>query len=64
MQKNYFIYIIQVIEERSRGSISQWYGSGDPDPDPHKNFTDTQHCSAQFSKAAPFVLSDCSHIYD
>jgi hypothetical protein len=28
------------------GSISQRYGSGDPDvdPDPHQNVTDPQHC--------------------
>jgi hypothetical protein len=25
------------------GSISQRYGSGDPDPDPHQNVTDPQH---------------------
>jgi hypothetical protein len=25
------------------GSISQKYGSGDPDPDPHQNVTDPQH---------------------
>jgi hypothetical protein len=28
------------------GSISQRYGSGDPDPDPHQNGTDPQHCFA------------------
>jgi hypothetical protein len=26
------------------GSISQRYGSGHPDPDPHQNVTDPQHC--------------------
>jgi hypothetical protein len=26
------------------GSISQRYGSGDPDPDPHQNVTDPQQC--------------------
>jgi hypothetical protein len=26
------------------GSISQRYGSGDPDPDPHQNVKDPQHC--------------------
>jgi hypothetical protein len=25
------------------GSISQRYGSGDPDSDPHQNVTDPQH---------------------
>jgi hypothetical protein len=25
------------------GSISQRYGSGNPDPDPHQNVTDPQH---------------------
>jgi len=25
------------------GSISQWHGSADPDPDPHQNFEDPQH---------------------
>jgi hypothetical protein len=27
-----------------RGSISQRYGSGDLDPDPHQNFTDPLYC--------------------
>jgi hypothetical protein len=26
------------------GSFIQRYGSGDPDPDPHQNVTDPQHC--------------------
>jgi hypothetical protein len=26
------------------GSISQRYGSGDPDPDPHQNVMGPQHC--------------------
>ncbi len=26
------------------GTISQRYGSGDPDQDPHQNVTDPQHC--------------------
>jgi hypothetical protein len=26
------------------GPVSQRYGSGDPDPDPHQNVTDPQHC--------------------
>jgi hypothetical protein len=27
------------------GSLSQRYGSADPDPDPYQNFTDPQHWS-------------------
>jgi hypothetical protein len=32
------------------GSISQRYGSGDPDPhqDPHQNVTDPQHCMVRY----------------
>jgi hypothetical protein len=26
------------------GSVSQRYGSADPDPDPYQNVTDPQHC--------------------
>jgi hypothetical protein len=26
------------------GSISQRYGSWDPDPDPHQNIMNSQHC--------------------
>ncbi len=44
-----FFYILNVTEERSQlrswipaGSISQRYGSGDPDP--YQNVTDPQHC--------------------
>ncbi len=25
------------------GSLSQWYGSEDPHPDPYQNFTDPEH---------------------
>jgi hypothetical protein len=31
------------------GSISQRYGSGDPDLDPHQNVTDPQHCKLSLS---------------
>ena len=31
--------------ESGSGSISQRYGSADPDPDPHQNVMDPQHCS-------------------
>jgi hypothetical protein len=31
-------------------SISQRNGSGDPDPDPHQNVTDPQHCLLSFTK--------------
>jgi hypothetical protein len=31
-------------------SISQRYGSGDPDRDPHQNVTNPQHCFYIFSK--------------
>jgi hypothetical protein len=27
------------------GSISQRHGSADPDPDPHQNIMDPQHCN-------------------
>jgi hypothetical protein len=29
------------------GSISQRHGSADPDPDPHQNVMDPQHCYLQ-----------------
>jgi hypothetical protein len=35
------MYLQKVISKKS-GSISQRYGY--PDPDPHQNFMDTQHC--------------------
>jgi hypothetical protein len=31
--------------EFASGSISQRHGSADPDPDPHQNVMDPQHCS-------------------
>ena len=37
----FLLYILKVTEERSR--IHKRYGSGDPDPDPHRNVTDPQH---------------------
>jgi hypothetical protein len=43
-EKNLFCYL-KVTEERSRiriGSISQRYGSADPDS--HQNLKDPQHC--------------------
>ena len=49
--KKIFFCILKVTEERSR--IRSWirsrihtsrYGLGDPDPDPHQNATDPQHC--------------------
>jgi hypothetical protein len=55
-KKNNLFCILKNNEERSRirswsgsragtgyGSIIQRYGSGDPEPDPHQNVTDTQH---------------------
>jgi hypothetical protein len=33
------------------GSISQWHGSADPDPDPHQNVMDPQHW------AEPYVFN-------
>jgi hypothetical protein len=33
------------IEGSGSGSISQRHGSVDPDPDPHQNVMDPQHCS-------------------
>jgi hypothetical protein len=32
----------------SGSAISQRYGSGDPDSDPHQNVTDPQHCFFTF----------------
>jgi hypothetical protein len=48
----------------SAGSISQRHGSADPDPDPHQNVMDPQHClqhshqSLYFSH--PSILATCS----
>jgi hypothetical protein len=36
-------------KEVGSGSISQRYGSGGPEPDPHQNFTDPQHLSVLYS---------------
>jgi hypothetical protein len=33
------------------GSISQRYGSGDPNPDPHQNVTDPQHCLSMYTRS-------------
>jgi hypothetical protein len=32
------------------GFISQRHGSADPDPDPHQNVIDPQHCTIENSK--------------
>jgi hypothetical protein len=29
------------------GSISQWHGSADLDPDPHQDVMDPEHCLAE-----------------
>jgi hypothetical protein len=34
---------VGVVSGLGAGFISQRYGSGDPDPDPHQNVTDPQH---------------------
>jgi hypothetical protein len=39
----YFASLKSVQKEVGSVSISQRYGSGDPDPDPHQNVTDPQH---------------------
>ena len=36
--------------EPESGSVSQRYGSGDPEPDPHKNVMDPKHCLASKKK--------------
>jgi hypothetical protein len=33
--------------ESGSGSICQWHGSADPDPDPPQNVMDPQHCLYQ-----------------
>jgi hypothetical protein len=37
------------------GSISQRHGSADPDPDPHQNVTDPEHCLPVF--VIHFIIS-------
>jgi hypothetical protein len=48
LEKNlFFVGILKAIEEKCRtgsGSVSQWYRSADPDPDPYQNVTVLQHC--------------------
>jgi hypothetical protein len=34
---------------KGSGSISQWHGSADPDPDPHQNVMDPQHWLEEFN---------------
>ncbi len=36
-----FVGILSATDEAGAGSVSQWYGSADPDP--YQNFTDPQH---------------------
>jgi hypothetical protein len=43
MKKNYFFASLKLMKKGVRsGSISQRYGSGDPDP--HQDVNDPQHC--------------------
>jgi hypothetical protein len=42
-EKNIFFASLKSMKKEVR-SISQRYGSGDPDPDLHQNVTDPQHC--------------------
>jgi hypothetical protein len=51
MKKKKYFFALKINQERSRirswvrsGSISQKCGSGDPDPDPHQNVKDHEHC--------------------
>jgi hypothetical protein len=42
-KNNFFVDVLKVTDEIARsGSISQRYGSADPDP--YQNFMDPQHC--------------------
>jgi hypothetical protein len=41
-RKKYFFESFKSMKKEV-GSISQRYGSGDPNPDPHQNVTDPQH---------------------
>jgi hypothetical protein len=46
----FFVCILKVNDENSgseSGSISQRHGSADPEPDPHQNVMDQQHCKKQ-----------------
>jgi hypothetical protein len=44
-QNNFLLTSCQPLTKKAgSGSISQWYGSADPDPDPSENVTDPQHC--------------------
>jgi hypothetical protein len=42
------------------GSLTQWYGSADPDPDPYQNVMDPQHCYCA-AKAFYYCPSMISH---
>jgi hypothetical protein len=42
-KKNFFASLKSMKKGVGSGSISQRYGSGDPDPDAHQNVTDPQH---------------------
>ena len=39
------------------GSISQRHGSSDPDPDPHQNVIDPDHCPPGVTREKPKALS-------
>jgi hypothetical protein len=45
---NYFASLKSLKNGVGSGSISQRYGSGDPDP--HQNVSDTQHCDQALCK--------------
>jgi hypothetical protein len=51
MEKNCENFFFASLKSMKKGvgsgseSIGQRYGSGDPEPDPHQNVTDPQHCS-------------------
>jgi hypothetical protein len=51
--KKYFFCTLKLMKKEFR-SVSQRYGSGNPDPDPHQNVKDPQHWTKE--KVSFFIL--------
>ncbi len=67
LKKNLFMVSILIVNDEKIagsgsasgsefGSISQRHGSADPDPDPHQNVMDPQHCLKEYKALKIFKV--------
>ena len=56
---NFNKFFVGILKIAGNGSISQRHGSADPDPDPHQNVMDPQHCCLGSSRSVllPLLLA-------